>query len=535
MASELEAGGPETPARLCFAGFTLDGGGYTLTDASGCDVPLRRAEFALLLAFVRAPGRVLSRDYLLDAVSGRQSAPYDRSVDVLVSRLRRRIEADPELPRLIVTVPGLGYKFAARPQARGACSDGGGARMVIAAAVPDSPAIAVLPFQNISDDPGQECFANGVTEEIITALARLASFRMIAGPCSKPADIREMGRKLQVQYVLEGSVRKAGQRVRICGRLIDTTSGAHVWAERFDCALGDSLDLQEEVAGWVVGAIHAKFRGIEWELELRKPADAMEAKDFVASSRFVQSGSFRETVLESRRLLERAVEIDPKYPLALALLARCNWLMTNQLLHLPSDSELAGYIRMAWDAVERGRDDPEVLVPAAHIIAAASDTEQGITLLDRALGLNLHSAGGLALSGIIRAYAGDTEIALSHLERSIRLNPLDGGLSPQALGSVVAYTVAGRYEDALIWRDKALRDRPNDYLSLHSRAALLGLLGRTDEAQQVLRRLLRLAPELTVSRVRHHIEVVMRAPPLIKKGGFPRTIYEGLRMAGLPE
>ncbi len=217
------------------------------------------------------------------------------------------------------------------------------------------------------------------------------------------------------------------------------------------------------------------------------------------------------------------------------LLARCHWLMTNQLLHLPSESEFAGYIRMAWDAVERGRDDPEVRVAAAHVIAAASDPEEGIALLDRALTLNPNSAEALALSGIIRAYAGDTDVALSLLERSIRLNPLDGRLSPQGLGSVVAYTVAGRYEDALIWSEKALRDRPNDYLSLHSRAALLGLLGRTEEAQAVLRRLLRLAPRLTVSRVRDHIEVVMRAPALIKKGGLPRTVYEGLRMAGLPE
>lgn len=492
MASELNAGGPETSARLCFAGFTVDVDGYTVTAPSGYDVPVRRAEFALLVAFLRAPGRVLSRDYLLDAVSGRQSASFDRSVDVLVSRLRRKIEAGPGSPQLIVTVPGLGYKFTARPQAAGVSSDHCELPMIIAAAVPDRPGIAVLPFQNISDDPGQECFANGVTEEIITALARLASFRIIAGPCSKPADVREMGRKLRVEYVLEGSARRVGHRVRICGRLSDTTSGAHVWAERFDCALGDSLDLQEEVAGWMVGAIDAKFRQIEWERALQKPADGMEAKDFVACSRFVQKRSFRETVLESRRLLQRAVEIDPKYPLALALLARCHWLMTNQLLHLPSESEFAGYIRMAWDAVERGRDDPEVLVAAAHVIAAASDPEEGIALLDRALTLNPNSAEALALSGIIRAYAGDTDVALSLLERSIRLNPLDGRLSPQGLGSVVAYTVAGRYEDALIWSEKALRDRPNDYLSLHSRAALLGLLGRTEEAQEVLRRLLRL-------------------------------------------
>jgi TolB-like protein len=163
----------------------------------------------------------------LDAVSGRQSVPFDRSVDVLVSRLRRKIEADPESPQLIVTIPGLGYKFTARPQAAGVSADHCELPMIIAAAVADRPGIAVLPFQNISDDPGQECFANGVTEEIITVLARLASFRIIAGPCSKPADVREMGRKLRVEYVLEGSVRWVGHRVRICGRLIDSTSGAH--------------------------------------------------------------------------------------------------------------------------------------------------------------------------------------------------------------------------------------------------------------------------------------------------------------------
>lgn len=209
--------------------------------------------------------------------------------------------------------------------------------------------------------------------------------------------------------------------------------------------------------------------------------------------------------------------------------------MTGQFLHLPSASDFADYLRLGRDAVERGRDDPEALIPVAHLIGVAGDPEEGIALLERALTVNPKSAEALSSAGIICAYGGDTGTALGHLERSIRLNPLNRPLPDQAFGFVVAYTVAGRYEDALAWSNRSARDIPNNYLNLRTRAALLGLLGRTEEAQRALKRLLELVPGLTVSRVRDHIEVVMRSPAPFRRAGFARTVCEGLRMAGVPE
>jgi adenylate cyclase len=522
-----------------FAGFALDATGCTLTAVNGQDVPLRRAEFALLLAFLRSPGRVLSRDHLLDAVAGRPSAPYDRSIDVLVSRLRRKIEADPGAPRLILTMPGLGYKFAARPQrVRVSPHDRPHVGIDLLTSCLDKPSVAVLPFRNLSGDRDQDSFADGVTEEIITALSRIPSFSVIgrraAFASKKAADTRQVGRKLGLRYALDGSVRKVGDRVRICAQLIDATSGAHLWTDRFDHALADSLDVQDEVTRSVVGAIDAKLRQVEIERSLRRPGGALRASDLVRRSQFTQERFYRAGLEESRRLLQRAVELDPNYALARALLAGCNFLMTTQLLSVPSESEMAGYVQMARGAVEDARDDPEVLIPAAFIIGQAADLDEGLGLLDRALNLNPNSTDGWAISGHAHAHEGDVATALNHLERSTGLNPLRRQVPAQSYGFVIANIMAGRYEQALTWSERASRDIPTNYTNLRTRSALLGLLGRREEARQALSQLFTIVPGLTVSRVRHQIEVVQRTTVPFKKTEYHSAIFEGLRMAGLP-
>ena len=206
---------PLTPERVTFAGLTFDFEARTLTDAKGSDLALTPSEFALLAAFVRAAGRALSRDHLLQAVAGREAETFDRSVDVLVGRLRRKIEPDPKNPRLIVTVPGLGYRFAERPTP----ATMAGASAAGAASGLDRPSLAVLPFANLSGDPEQDYFADGMVEEITTALSRVPWFFVIARNSSftykgRAVDVKQVGRELGVRYVLEGSVRKAGERVQ---------------------------------------------------------------------------------------------------------------------------------------------------------------------------------------------------------------------------------------------------------------------------------------------------------------------------------
>jgi TolB-like protein/DNA-binding response OmpR family regulator len=238
----------QAPEILSFDGFTIDLAGRSLRDCGGSEVPLTRAEFALLVVLARHAGRVLSRDQLLDAALGRRAEPYDRSIDVLVGRLRRKIEPDPKVPRFIITMSGEGYKFAAQlhenrlpaqttfdapaeeePSApsterRQTTVISSGAPTRATLPLPDKPSIAVLPFENLSSDPEQEYFADGMVEEIITALSHIRWLFVIARNSSftykgQSVDARQIGRELGVRYLLEGSVRKAGGRVRITAQL----------------------------------------------------------------------------------------------------------------------------------------------------------------------------------------------------------------------------------------------------------------------------------------------------------------------------
>jgi adenylate cyclase len=404
-------------------------------------------------------------------------------------------------------------------------------------ALPDKPSIAVLPFQNMSGDPGQEYFVDGMTEEIITALSRVRSFFVVARNSSfaykgTSPNIRHVGRELGVRYVLEGSVRKAGERVRITGQLVDATSGMHIWADRFDGILLDIFELQDQIAGTVVGAIEPKLQDAEIERARLKPAENLRAYDLVLRSRFAHGVLAPEGWQEALRLLRGAVELDPNYALALALLARAHWLASAMHWICLTSFELAQDITMARQAVQLSPDDPEVLVPAAIVTALpGGDLGAGIALVDRARTLNSNSEEAWAVSGLLRAFAGEIETALNHLDRSRRLNPFVTTF--QHVGFALANFVAGHYDEAVNRTSDGLSRNSTNIPLLRYRAAALGLLGRTEEARQVVQRMLELVPNLTIGRVRHHVSVEMKNP--YKKPGVAEAYYEGLRRAGLPE
>ena len=227
------------PVPFSFEGFTLDPLARTLVDPRGECISLRRSEFELLLAFVEKPGRALSRDCLLEAVAGRHSEAFDRSIDVLVGRLRRKMGQKPKEPRLILTVPGIGYRFAAKPH-RVPLRNEVTATLTADAALPITRppprlSIVVLPFTNLRDDREQQYFADGVTEDLTTDLSRIADMLVISRNTAftyrnKPVDTKQIGRELGVRYLLEGSIRQAGNRVRVNAQLIDSESDAHLWA-----------------------------------------------------------------------------------------------------------------------------------------------------------------------------------------------------------------------------------------------------------------------------------------------------------------
>jgi adenylate cyclase len=403
----------------------------------------------------------------------------------------------------------------------------------------DRPSIAVLPFQNMSGDPEQEYFADGVVEEIITGLSRIPSFFVIARNSSfaykgKSPDVRQVGRELGVRYILEGSVRKAAGRVRVTGQLIDATSGAHLWADRFEGDLTDIFQLQDQVTVSVVGAIEPRVRMAEIERALRKPTENLEAYDLVLRGRWTYEPARKDSFEEAARLYRRAIALDPRYSLAYALLARTLWIIASHQWVEPSEAELVEYVNFAKTAVQLGQADPETLCVAAHIVALpGGDMAGGIAIIDRALALNPNSADALAVSGMLRAYSGDTPTAFRQLDESNRLSPLGVRINFKTWGLLVACFVDGDYAGVLDWTAQTLREHPNNVGALRYRTAALALLGRVDEARQTVGQLLVANPALTIARCRRHVEVEMKNP--FGRPGVVEAYYEGLRLAGLPE
>jgi len=407
-----------------------------------------------------------------------------------------------------------------------------------ALALPDKPSIAVLPFQNMSGDPEQEYFADGMVEEIITGLSRVRAFFVIARNSSfaykgKSPDVRQVGRELGVRYVLEGSVRKAGNRVRITGQLVDATSGTHLWADRFDGALEDVFDLQDRVTGSVVSAIEPKIRSAEIERAQRKPTENLQAYDLALRALPHMYSFSRERVEEANRLLRQATEIDPTYALAFARRAICLYISTFQGWTPPTKLLFDEIIRLVRIALEHGGADPEVLAEAAGLTGTVGgDLHGGIALAEKALALNPNSITALNRSGNLHAYAGNTDTAIDRLQQAARLNPVQGSGVRQHF-TAEAHFLAGRYEAAVEFEEKALRDNPNTVPIMRVLAASLGLLGRIDEAQEAARRMRAIAPELTIARVRTFLE--MDSPSGSKRRGMLDVYCEGLRRAGLPE
>jgi TolB-like protein len=470
---------------------------------------LGRRAVTLLRTLVERRGALVPKEALFDAAWPGQ-AVEESNMTVQIAALRRALSTAAGGDRWIETMPRRGYRYvgpvvtinetapvavpAPNPIAPAAVSETEprGVEPGQTLALPDKPSIAVLPFENLSGDPGQDYFADGMTEEIITALSHVPFIFVVARNSTftykgTSPEIRQIGRTLGVRYVLQGSVRKADQRVRITATLVDATTDTHIWAGRFDGLLTDIFELQDQVAASVVGPIEPRIRDAEVERARRKPATDLRAYDLVLRSRF---GYDLDGDL---RLLRQALEIDPGYALALGMIAQADWASVVHHRTTPTEDELAGYARMARDAVARAPNDPDVLIPAAPVIAlAGGDLNGGTVTAERACVLNRNSAEAWAVSGLLRAYAADLDMALDHLGRSRRLNPLD--TSFQHLGLALAYFVSGDYNQVLNWTAEGFGRWSTTVPIMRYRAAALGLLGRSEEAAQGVERLLATGP-----------------------------------------
>ena len=402
--------------------------------------------------------------------------------------------------------------------------------------LPDKPSIAVLPFANMSGDPEQEYFVDGMVEDITTAIARLPWLFVIARNSSfaykgKSPDLRQVGRELGVRYVLEGSVRKAGNRVRITGQLIDTTSGAHIWADRIDGALDDIFELQDQVASKVVGAIEPRLRLSEIERATRKPTESLDAYDLYLRA-LAQSHKFTEESLrEAVALAKNALAIDPSYMPAAALIGWCRMLQRVQIWGAVSDAEIAEAVRLARQAIEAGRDDPDVLSNAGYTIAAlAGEPASAMAAVDRALALNPNSAQAWGARGWVLGFQNQLSPAIEAQQQAIRLSPLDPLAFLFSAGLGFAHLAAGRYEEAIEWADRTLHTQPRHLVAMRFKLVCLAHLGRTDDAREWLKHVLAVHPGLTIAAWKaSYAAATVFSPELL-------ALYtDGLRKAGVPE
>src|SRR5258706_58825 len=327
-----------------------------------------------------------------------------------------------------------------------------------ALALPDKPSIAVLPFTNMSGDPEQEYFADGMVEDIITALSRFKALFVIARNSSftykgRAVDVKQVGRELGVRYVLEGSVRKSANRVRITGQLVDTATGAHLWADRIDGGLSGVFDLQDQVTESVVGAIAPAVEKAEIERAKRKPTESLDAYALYLRglAAFYQFGN-RQANEEALRLFNRAIELDPEFASAYGRAAFCYaYAKANGWISVTAN-EIAEVTRLAQRAVELGKDDAIALVATgwalAHIVR---DLGVGAALVDRALVLNSNLAEAWNFGGWVKNWLGEPVSAIERFARAMRLSPLDPALLRIRSGTAHAHFLLGRYDEAASW------------------------------------------------------------------------------------
>ena len=400
-------------------------------------------------------------------------------------------------------------------------------------ALPDKPSIAVLPFQNMSGDAEQDYFCDGMVEDIITGLSRIKWLFVIARNSSfaykgRSVDVRQVGRELGVRYVLEGSVRKAGARVRITGQLVNALTGAHVWADRFDGELADIFELQDQVTTRVVAAIAPKLEQAEIERAKRKPTESLDAYDYflrgmAAFHEFSKLGNE-----EAVALFARAIELDPDFAGAYGMAARCYLQRKGFGWVGDREQEIAETTRLARRAAELGRDDAAALCNAGmSLVVVVGSLDEGAALIDKGLAVNPNLAWALHFSALSRTYLGDPEVAIEHATRAIRLSPQDAQMFGMQAAIASAHFVAGRYGEAFSSAESAVREQPNFLVGQCVTAAGGALAGKLPEAHRAMAHVRRLNPALSLSNLKDFL-------PFKRPDDFDRW-SEGLRRAGLPE
>jgi TolB-like protein len=461
---------------------------------------------------------------------------------VQIAALRRVFGEEPGGENWIETLPRRGYRFVGQvsipkqgavtvaPQAPALPIAAGSSNPTL----PDRPSIAVLPFQNMSADPEQEYFADGMADEIITALSRFRSLFVIARNSSftykgRAVDVKQVARELGVRYVLEGSVRKAGNRVRFTGQLIDATSGGHIWADRFDGALEDVFDLQDHVTARVVGAIEPQLQRAEIERAGRKPTESLNAYDYFLRGMASFHLLNKDSLLEAVRLFVRATELDPNYASPYGIASFSGAIRNSYRWMIDPDSEIADAVRLARRAVALGKNDETALWSGGFSLAyLAEEIEAGAAYIDRALLLNPNLAASWNASGWVRLYLGEFASAIEYFERAMRLSPLDPLTYFFCTGMAYAHAFTGGYDEAISWATKALHEQPSNATALRVAAVAYALSDRMIEARAAMACMREVDPALKLGNLD-------RVAPPFRRAEDRERYTESLRKAGLPE
>ena len=511
--------------RYLFEEYALDAGRRELLRGRQ-QIAVEPQVFDLLLYLVRNRERVVGKDDLIASVwQGRIVS--ESAVSTRVNAVRSVLGDSGDQQRLIKTLPRKGIRFVGTVREETGSVEAGASEKSGSSA--DKPSLAVLPFANLSGEQEQEYFADGLVEDITTALSRNRAFSVIARNSSftykgKPTDAKQIGRELGVHYMLEGSVRKSGKRIRVAGQLIETVSGRHLWADKFDGELSDIFDVQDEIVTRVVGAIVPQLERAEIQRAKQRPTDDLAAYDLYL--RGLASWN-RWTCEDNARSLDQfyaAMEKDREFSTAYGLAASCyHFAKANGWASSFDEAEIA---RLIERAAEIGNDDAVALCWAGHVHAYFfKDVDRALALIDRALELDTNLATAWQRSGWLRGYIGDADGAIQSLNRAIRLNPLDPRVFLTQSAMSFAHFIAERDDEAAHWAAAALRVKPNWLPALRMAIVSNAMRGRSDEADKALKLYFRADPQVSAAKI-------CECYPFRRSRDRERLLL-GLRKAGL--
>jgi TolB-like protein/DNA-binding winged helix-turn-helix (wHTH) protein/Tfp pilus assembly protein PilF len=557
----------EAGSVLRFAGLVLSLDACMLARDSGEAIPLTRGELAVLRMFAARPGRVISRDTLLDAFANRRFEPFDRSVDVLIGKLRRKIEADPRRPQLIVTVPGEGYRFdgltrslrseqdpfvpaskgsggrsdwsresdpplAEQPAALG--SAGGAKTPMPEQREPPHLSLVVLPFANIGGGASQDYFVDGVTESLTTDLSRISGAFVIGRSTAfsykdKLPDLRQIGRELNVRYVLEGSVQRGAGRMRVNVQLIKAETGAHLWAERFDKPVADLLDMQDEIVARLANQLKTELIAVE--ARRAEQALNLDSMDLYFQGRAILNRDASPNLLaKARQYFERALELDGGNVDALVGLGLADFQVgVSYVTDDPAPLQAAVETKLL-KALAAAPNNAFAHTTMGYLLTWTNRAQRGIEEFERALALDPNLAGAWAGIGLAHQFIGHAEETEAHVQEALRLSPRDAVTTWWFNTAGGAKACLAEYDAAAAWLRKSVGANRSNPLAYFTLAACLAHLGRLEDARQEVKAGLAVNPKFAIRRFRAGVQ--SDNPVYLAQR---ERIVEGLRWAGVPE